>query len=64
MLPVLIFQGSEDELVPPSMAEATRDLLTSHGYDVTYREFVGGHRVPPELLVSVTDWIQDRSSGN
>ncbi len=60
-VPVLIFQGTEDELVPAWMSESTRDLLLSHGYDVTYREFSGGHRVPPELLHSVTDWIQAKA---
>ncbi len=63
-IPVLIFQGTEDDLVPTSMAESTRDLLVGHGYTVTYREFTGGHSVPPELLSSAIDWIHVRLDDN
>ena len=60
-IPVLIFQGTEDQLVTSQMSESTRDLLLNNGFDVTYREFAGGHTVPPELLPSVVEWIREQS---
>ena len=31
--------------------------LRHNGYDVTYREFDGGHVIPPELAREAAEWI-------
>jgi dipeptidyl aminopeptidase/acylaminoacyl peptidase len=42
--PVLLLQGSEDKVVPPSQAHAMRDRLIANGVRVEYIEFPGeGH---------------------
>lgn len=43
-VPVLLFAGTEDRVVPPSQAEAMRDALAARGVPVTYVAFEGeGH---------------------
>lgn len=43
-VPLLILQGSEDRVVPPSQAEAIRDALTAHGVPHAYVLYEGeGH---------------------
>lgn len=43
-VPLLILQGSEDLVVPPSQAEAIRDALTAHGVPHAYVLYEGeGH---------------------
>lgn len=39
--PVLLLQGSEDKVVPPSQAHAMRDRLLANGVQVEYIEFPG-----------------------
>ena len=53
----LIIQGEKDKAVPVNFAEAGRDLLIKNGYDVTYKNFDGGHIVPHHLLPYVVEWI-------
>ena len=43
-VPLLILQGSEDRVVPPSQAEAIRDALAAHGVAHAYVLYEGeGH---------------------
>jgi dipeptidyl aminopeptidase/acylaminoacyl peptidase len=43
-VPVIIFQGLDDHVVPPSQATAMRDALTARGVPVIYEAFEGeGH---------------------
>ena len=43
-VPVLLLQGSDDPVVPPSQAEAIRDALAAHGVPHTYVRYEGeGH---------------------
>jgi phospholipase/carboxylesterase len=46
--PVLPVAASRDNIVP---------TLRGRGYDVTYREFVGGHVVPAEISEAALDWF-------
>jgi dipeptidyl aminopeptidase/acylaminoacyl peptidase len=48
--PVLLLQGSDDRVVPPSQPIAIRDALEARGVSVTYVEFAGeGHGFRSEL---------------
>jgi dipeptidyl aminopeptidase/acylaminoacyl peptidase len=43
-VPVILFQGLDDHVVPPSQASAMRDALTARGVRVIYESFAGeGH---------------------
>ena len=56
----LIIHGNKDEAVPIKYAEDNRDLLVEHGYDVTFKEFDGGHTVPMHLMDFVINWIKEQ----
>jgi phospholipase/carboxylesterase len=55
---VFVSHGDADEVLPVErtgrpIVRALRD----EGYDVTYREFAGGHAVPHEVAVAAVDWL-------
>lgn len=54
-LRVFIAHGSEDGI---ERAEASRDLLAGRGYDVTFREFQGGHFIHLDTLHEAVEWIR------
>ena len=56
-VPLLVLQGTEDKVVPPSQAEAIVDALTARGVPVTYHLFEGeGHGFrKSETIVAVLE---------
>lgn len=46
--PILSFSGTQGQIVP---------LLQQAGYDVTFRQFDGGHEVPAEVATAALDWL-------
>lgn len=48
--PVLMVHGSDDETVPPDVAQRSRQRLEDLGYPVEWHEFPGGHVVTPEAV--------------
>jgi len=55
---VFVSHGTLDPILPVS---ASRDrivpTLRGEGYDVTYREFSGGHEVPADISEAALDWF-------
>jgi phospholipase/carboxylesterase len=49
-LPVFLSHGTADPLLPFSMAERLRDLLTQAGLAVEWVPFRGAHEIPPAVL--------------
>lgn len=47
---VLQSHGTQDTVLPFNAAEALRDLLTQHGFKVTFKEFAGVHTIPQPVL--------------
>ena len=59
-LRVFITHGKEDQAANYELGIRSRDILINHGYDVTFRDFVGGHRYPPKkILREIADWIKE-----
>jgi predicted esterase len=54
---VFIAQGAKDLLLPAGLAAATAEKLRNYGYEVEYREYAGGHEIPPELLNAIHAWM-------
>lgn len=59
-LRVFITHGKEDQEVKYELGIRSRDILINHGFDVTFRDFVGGHNHPPNLIMKeIADWIKE-----
>lgn len=55
---VLISHGTRDEVLPIDVtSRKLRRLFTRAGYDLVYREFDGGHTVPPVIAREAVDWF-------
>jgi phospholipase/carboxylesterase len=55
---VFVTHGVADRVLP--IDRCSRRLvpaLRQAGYEVRYREFAGGHVVPPELAAEAADWL-------
>jgi phospholipase/carboxylesterase len=48
--PTLIIHGTEDPVVPLSLAQKARDTLQQQGVNVTYQEFSMQHEITPEAI--------------
>ena len=55
---VFVSHGDADDVLP--VERTSRRIvpdLRDDGYDVTYREFPGGHTVPPEVARGAVQWL-------
>lgn len=54
----LVTHGVHDDVLPiDRTSRRVVPVLQRAGYDVDYREFDGGHVVPPDLAVHAADWL-------
>jgi phospholipase/carboxylesterase len=54
---IFISHGTDDDVMP--IDDTSRRFvprLRTLGYEVTYREYAGGHAVPPEIVGAAFDW--------
>jgi phospholipase/carboxylesterase len=61
---IFVSHGTEDAILP--IDATSRRLvagLRSDGYEVTYREFIGGHTVPPPIADAGFAWWVGATSG-
>ena len=55
---VLISHGTGDAVLPiDATSRRIVPRLEAAGYDVTYREFEGGHEVPPSIVADAVAWL-------
>jgi phospholipase/carboxylesterase len=55
---VFLSHGTRDRWLPIDVCSRTIvPRLERSGYDVYYREFEGGHVVPPEIGSEAVDWL-------
>ena len=56
-LRIFIAHGTKDQLAKYNLGVKSNEILTNYGYDVTFHKFDGGHKVDPESLKRVVEWI-------
>ena len=55
---IFVSHGTGDRVLPiDPCSRRVVPLLENAGYDVTYREFQGGHTVPPEIALEAVRWL-------
>ena len=55
---VFVSHGDADDVLPvEGTSRRIVPALREDGHDVTYREFAGGHVVPPEVAEEAADWL-------
>jgi len=59
-LPTLVVHGSEDPMIPISMAQASRDALIKLQVPTVYREYPMGHEIRPEALREILTWLEEK----
>jgi phospholipase/carboxylesterase len=59
-VPVFMAHGTQDPVVPLSLATLSRDALQQQGYDVTWHNYPMPHAVCPEELRDIRDWLVQR----
>lgn len=57
-VPLFMSHGAYDPLLPFRLSEALRDTLRAHGYKVSWREFAGGHEIPPRVLSDLEEFLR------
>ncbi len=58
--PVFVVHGTTDEMIDVARARESRDLLTSRGVGLTYREYEMGHEIRPEALRDLVTWLEEK----
>jgi phospholipase/carboxylesterase len=58
-MPVFVSHGEFDPVLPFASGERAKDILTRHGYPVTWHPFAGNHEIPPEILDALGDFLFD-----
>lgn len=59
-LKIFIAHAKNDNRVKYKLAIKSRDVLKDHGYDVTFRDFEGGHNIDEDVIKSVVEWIHKK----
>ncbi|MET0535147.1 MAG: alpha/beta fold hydrolase [Steroidobacter sp.] len=59
-VPILMCHGSHDGVVPPTLGESSRDILTKLGYQVDWRSYPMAHQVCLEEVMDISKWLQAR----
>jgi phospholipase/carboxylesterase len=59
-VPVMMAHGTQDPVVPLSLAEQSRDLLMQQGYDVGWYSYPMAHAVCPDEIRDIRSWLMRR----
>jgi len=60
-----VSHGTSDQILPIDQASRTIvPALRRRGYDVTFREFDGGHEVPPAIAKDAMTWLMGAAPGD
>jgi phospholipase/carboxylesterase len=56
-VPILMCHGLYDPMVPIALAEASREVLTSHGYAVEWKTYPMQHQICAEEIADISAWL-------
>ena len=59
-IPILMAHGTQDPLIPLSLAVASRTKMEARGYKVEWREYPMPHSLCMEEVEDIGVWIQAR----
>ena len=59
-IPILMAHGTQDNIVPLTLARTSSTQLQSHGYRVEWREYAMQHAVCGDEISDIADWITKR----
>ena len=59
-LPILIMHGTHDDVVPETLGQKARDLLSEAGYPVAYTSYRMQHAVCLEQIREIGHWLTER----
>ncbi|GMR08140.1 MAG: alpha/beta hydrolase [Gammaproteobacteria bacterium] len=57
-VPIFMAQGTEDPVVPPILAENSKDLLVRQGYPVEWHRYDMPHAVVPKEINDIAAWLR------
>ena len=57
-IPIFMAHGDQDNVIPISMAEKSRDALLRHSYRVEWHDYPMPHSVCMEEIEAVSAWLQ------
>lgn len=63
-IPILYAHGTQDPIVPLTLARTSRAQLESHGYRPEWREYPMQHAVCPEEINDISEWLAKRFLGS
>jgi phospholipase/carboxylesterase len=63
-VPILMCHGLRDDVVPAALGKASRDVLTSLGYQVEWQSYPMEHQVCMEEVLDISKWLQARLARN
>lgn len=59
-LPVFMAHGLEDDTIPVSQAQKTRDHYQALGAKITYGEYRTGHKMTVPAIKALKDWVSEQ----
>ncbi len=59
-VPIFMAHGTQDQVVPLQLGEASRELLAQLGYQVEWHTYPMAHSVCLEEIVDIAAWLQAR----
>jgi len=60
---IFMAHGRSDDVIEQRYAEASRDVLENHGYEVKWKSYDMGHSLSIEEIVDLANWIKSHQSG-
>lgn len=57
-IPIHIFHGTQDPMVPPAMATHALEALKALGHDPLFKTYPMGHEVHPQEISDISTWLQ------